>query len=58
MKQVVAVGWGALSEGGSLPMTLQQVTLQIIDRQDSTCSKVLQNWKFQLCASVPDGSKG
>ncbi|CAF4331042.1 unnamed protein product, partial [Adineta steineri] len=54
---VVAVGWGTLSEGGSLPTTLQQVTLQTVSRQDSTCSPLITDWHVQLCAGVSGGGK-
>ncbi|CAF1143889.1 unnamed protein product, partial [Adineta steineri] len=54
---VVAVGWGTLSEGGSLPTNLQQVTLQTISRQDSTCSPLINDWHVQLCAGVSGGGK-
>ncbi|CAF4090593.1 unnamed protein product, partial [Adineta steineri] len=54
---VVAVGWGTLSEGGSLPTNLQQVTLQTISRQDSTCSPLINDWHVQLCAGIFGGGK-
>ncbi len=55
---MVTVGWGILSESGSLPASLEQVTLQTINRQGSTCSPLLRNWQVQLCAGVSDGRKG
>jgi hypothetical protein len=57
-EQVVAVGWGRLVEGGSLPETLQQVTLQIIDDQAYSCSRVIHNTQVQICAGVSDYTKG
>ncbi|CAF4190181.1 unnamed protein product, partial [Adineta steineri] len=55
---VVAVGWGSLRENGSLPLYLQQVTLQIIDYRASTCSKrVLNDPRRRLCAGVTGGGK-
>ncbi|CAF1292599.1 unnamed protein product [Adineta steineri] len=54
---VVAVGWGILSEVGSYPIDLQQVTLQTISRQDLTCSPLITDWHVQLCAGVSAGGK-
>ncbi|CAF4346121.1 unnamed protein product, partial [Rotaria magnacalcarata] len=54
---VVAVGWGTLSEGGSLPTTLQQVTVQTVAYQGSTCAPTMVNWTVQLCAGVSGGGK-
>ncbi|CAF4679131.1 unnamed protein product [Rotaria sp. Silwood1] len=54
---VVAVGWGRLSEGGSLPSTMQQVTVQTIDYRASTCNQTMANWYLQFCAGVSDGGK-
>ncbi|CAF4253010.1 unnamed protein product, partial [Rotaria magnacalcarata] len=54
---VVAVGWGKLSEGGSLPTTLQQVTVQTVAYQASTCVRTMVNWTVQLCAGVSGGGK-
>ncbi|CAF3748788.1 unnamed protein product [Rotaria sp. Silwood1] len=54
---VVAVGWGTLSEGGSLPSTLQQVTVKTIDYRHSTCSSVLNNRQVQFCAGISGGGK-
>ena len=56
--KVVAVGWGRLTEDGSLPTTLQQVTLQIIGHGKSSCSQYIHNWYEQLCAGVSGGGKG
>ncbi|CAF1151198.1 unnamed protein product [Adineta steineri] len=55
---VITVGWGRLSDGGTLPTNLQQVTLETIDYRDPTCSVLLTDEKLQLCASVPGGIKG
>ncbi|CAF3764259.1 unnamed protein product [Rotaria sordida] len=54
---VVAVGWGRLSEGGPLSSTLQQVTVQTIDYQDSTCTPIMADWHVQFCAGVSGGGK-
>ncbi|CAF2516359.1 unnamed protein product [Rotaria sp. Silwood2] len=55
---VVAVGWGRLSEGGSLPSTLQQVTVQTVDYRASTCTPTMVDWHVQFCAGVSGGGKG
>ncbi|CAF4303934.1 unnamed protein product [Rotaria sordida] len=55
---IQAVGWGRLSEGGSLSSTLQQVTIQTIDYQDSTCTPIMVDWHVQFCAGVSGGGKG
>ncbi|UJR15740.1 hypothetical protein I4U23_002675 [Adineta vaga] len=54
---VVAVGWGTLWESGSLPLYLQQVTVQTIDYRASICSSVVRNSQTQLCAGVYGGGK-
>ncbi len=54
----MAVGWGTLSEGGSLPMYLQQVNVQTIDYQASACKSILIDRQKQLCAGVSGGGKG
>jgi len=55
---VVTIGWGQLTENGAVPKNLQQVTLETIDYQASTCEKLIVNKQVQLCASVPNGDKG
>ncbi|CAF2518121.1 unnamed protein product [Rotaria sp. Silwood2] len=50
---VVAVGWGRLSEGGSFPTSLQQVTLQTIDYLVSTCASMIEDKRTQFCAGAP-----
>ena len=47
-----------MSDSGGYPQTLQQVTLQIIHNQAPQCSRVLNNKTLQLCATVPNGTKG
>ncbi|CAF1407794.1 unnamed protein product [Rotaria sordida] len=54
---VVAVGWGTLWEGGSLPTALQQVTVQTIDYRQSSCRSVLNNPVMQFCAGISGGGK-
>ncbi|CAM4881126.1 unnamed protein product [Rotaria socialis] len=54
---VVAVGWGTLSQGGSLPTTLRQVTVQTVAYQAPTCTPTMINWAVQLCAGVSGGGK-
>jgi hypothetical protein len=41
-----------LSSGGSLPTSLQQVTLQTVSYQASTCASIISNWTYQLCAGA------
>jgi hypothetical protein len=47
-----------LSQGGSLPTNLQQVTLQTVAYNAPTCIPSMSNWQVQLCAGVPGGGKG
>ncbi|CAF0906363.1 unnamed protein product [Adineta ricciae] len=54
---VVAIGWGTLTEDGSLPYYLQQVTVETIAYTDPTCYSVLYNQQKQLCAGVYGGGK-
>ena len=49
---------GRLTEGGSLPGTLQQVTLQVIDNEAYSCNRVIYDTQLQICAGVSDYSKG
>lgn len=56
--QVVAIGWGRLSENGPSSKTLQQVTLTIIDYRTITCSSVIYDQNIQMCAGMPGGGKG
>ena len=57
--QVLAIGWGTLSEGGGfLPSNLQQVTIQTVAHNADTCITALSDWHVQLCAGVSDGGKG
>ncbi|CAF4739991.1 unnamed protein product, partial [Rotaria sp. Silwood2] len=55
---IQAVGWGTLNEGGSLPSTLQQVTVQTVDYRASTCNRTMTDWHVQFCAGVSGGGKG
>ena len=52
------MGWGTLSAGGSLPLNLQQVTVQTVDYRASSCQSVLYDQQKQLCAGVSGGGKG
>ncbi|CAF1410386.1 unnamed protein product, partial [Rotaria sordida] len=54
---VIAVGWGRLRENGSSPSILQQVTVQTIDYQASTCTPIMVDWHVQFCAGVSGGGK-
>lgn len=52
------MGWGTLWEDGSLPLYLQQVTVQTMDYRLSTCSSQLNDVTKQLCAGAYGGGKG
>ncbi|CAF3645275.1 unnamed protein product [Rotaria sordida] len=54
---VIAVGWGRLRENGSSSSILQQVTVQTIDYQASTCTPTMVDWHVQFCAGVSGGGK-
>ncbi|CAF0881996.1 unnamed protein product [Rotaria sordida] len=54
---VVAVGWGRTSENGFVSSTLQQVTLQVVDHQSTTCRPIVTDWTKQFCAGVDGGGK-
>jgi secreted trypsin-like serine protease len=58
---VIAIGWGTLREGGSVPprQTLQQVTLNAVDSTTAWCTSVAPNATIQFCAGImPYGGKG
>ena len=56
---VVAVGWGLMSEGGDVAQKLQQVTLNIIGSDTDWCKDVAYNMTTQFCAGImPQGGKG
>ncbi|CAF1287418.1 unnamed protein product [Rotaria sordida] len=40
---VVALGWGTLRENGVTSSTLQQVTLETVAWQSSTCARTMKN---------------
>ena len=54
----MAIGWGALQEGGSVIDTLQQVTINIVDLSANTCAPLIKDGRYQLCAGVQNGGKG
>lgn len=53
----VATGWGRLSEGGPVPLELQEVVLPVL--ADETCTFVYGNMitSSMFCAGVPQGGK-
>jgi len=55
---VIAVGWGRLFENGPTAGNLQQVTLQTINYQKSSCSNLLVDRQVQFCAGATNGEKG
>ena len=56
---VVAIGWGVLSTVDRISSnTLQQVSLEIIDNNDTTCERSIHNESVQFCAGIPGGGKG
>lgn len=54
----MAIGWGRLSTYGSLPMSLQQVTVQVVSFQSSACNQLATNVNVQFCAAYPGSGKG
>ena len=55
---IVAIGWGTTSSGGSASLTLRQVTVQTVAKDDSTCKPTIKNANLQFCAAVRGGGKG
>ncbi len=49
---VSTVGWGE-TEISEKSDTLQEITLQIVDKSTSTCDDVVYNHTLQLCAAAP-----
>jgi hypothetical protein len=56
--QLVAVGWGRLSENGPVPSILQQVVLKAIDYRNYTCYPMVYDRSKQFCAGVENSLKG
>jgi hypothetical protein len=58
--QLVAIGWGYTSQGGSLSPILEQVTIQSIADNSTYCQNMdLTDSSKQFCAGVmPGGGKG
>ena len=57
-EQVVAVGWGTTSSGGSVSTALRQVMVSTIAVTASMCSSVLNDPRRQLCAGIQCGGRG
>lgn len=55
---LVAIGWGYTKAHGIVSETLQQVTLEAINSNESKCNNSINNVTIQFCAAVEDGSKG
>ncbi|UJR32729.1 hypothetical protein I4U23_020188 [Adineta vaga] len=54
---VVAIGWGQVSETGPTSKALQQVSLQRIRYESSSCRPIINNKTMQICAGVSGGNK-
>lgn len=54
---VVAVGWGTTSSGGSTSSSLRQVTMSTIGATVSMCSSVLNDVTLQFCAGIQCGGR-
>ena len=57
---LIAIGWGTLESGGSIPddLHLQQVTVQAVSQTDPTCAEFVTDRRVQFCAGVVGGGKG
>ena len=56
---LVIVGWGSVSEGGSVSRRLRQVTIQAVGSKTAYCKKTIKNPMLQFCAgTMPEGGKG
>ncbi|XP_069679948.1 trypsin-7-like [Periplaneta americana] len=58
---VIVTGWGRLTEGGQVPVQLQQVQINIVDFDE--CNNIYMEdyggiTKRMICAGVPEGGKG
>jgi hypothetical protein len=55
---LVAIGWGRLETGGSLPDILQQVTVNSIHHFDKICANTIRDPSIQFCTGLYEGGKG
>jgi secreted trypsin-like serine protease len=56
--QLVAIGWGTTSSGGTESSVLRQVTVQGVSNTATKCSNSIKNVRLQFCAAVNGGGKG
>ncbi|RDD36299.1 Trypsin-1 [Trichoplax sp. H2] len=57
VSKVTAIGWGALSEGGSSPRILQDVTVTVVSNSDCNAAYSGGITDNMLCAGEPSGGK-
>ena len=55
---LVAIGWGSTSSGGSSSNSLRQVTIQAVAKEAPKCVSMIHNNQLQFCAAVSGGGKG